>query len=181
MIRLSSENLVGQSSIDVAYTLGLRDGSLIVTVSSGSEILGQYSGNVAASVPVGISNINAPKAAQSIISGIANTATKNLGGVGMSAINFVDAITPNFTCIGGLDGVAGIATNQNITCYTVFHDTIEAPNSQLQTIGSPTMCPKSLSTLTGFCQCMDAHVELDLPSSVMDMVDSYLNSGFFIE
>ena len=181
MIRLSSENLIGQSSIDVAYTLGLRDGSLIVTVSSGSEILGQYSGNVAASVPVGISNINAPKAAQSIISGIANTATKNLGGVGMSAINFVDAITPNFTCIGGLDGVAGIATNQNITCYTVFHDTIEAPNSQLQTIGSPTMYPKSLSTLTGFCQCMDAHVELDLPSSVMDMVDSYLNRGFFIE
>ena len=181
MVKLSSENLVGQTSISVAYTLGMRDGSLIVTVSSGSEILGQYSGNVAASVPIGFSNINAPKAAQSIISGIANATTKNLGGVGMSALNFADAVTPNFTCIGGLDGVAGIATNQNITCYTVFHDTIEAPNSQLQIIGSPTMAPKALSTLTGFCQCMDAHVELDLPSSVMDMVDSYLNSGFFIE
>lgn len=181
MIRLSSENLVGQSSITVAYTLALRDGSLICTVSSGGEILGQFSGNVGASVPVGISNINLPKAAQSVISGVANAAAKNIGGVGLAAINFGDAVTPNFTCIGGLDGVAGIAANQNITCYTVFHDTIVAPNSDLATIGSPSMCPKSLGSLTGYVQCADAHVSAPAELQELEELDNYLNSGFYIE
>ena len=181
MIKLSSENLVGQSSISVAYTLALRDGSLICTVSSGGEILGQYSGNVGASVPIGVSNINLPKAAQSVISGATSAAGKNLGGVGMAVLNFADAVTPNFSSIGGLDGIAGIGANQNITCYTVFHDTIVAPNSQLQTIGSPTMAPKALATLTGFCQCMDAHVEAPAMDNELEAIDNYLNSGFFIE
>ena len=179
--KLSSENLVGQTSINVDYTLGMRDGSLIVTVSSGSEIIGQYSGNVAASVPVGVSNINLPKAAQNVIMGAAAIASKSIAPFGMAALNFADSVTPNFSCIGGLDGVAGIATNQNITCYTVFHDTVVAPNSELAYVGSPTMSPKALSTLTGFCQCNSAHVEADLPAPILNEVDAYINSGFFIE
>lgn len=181
MVKLSSENLTGQSSLSVAYTLALRDGSMICTVTSGSEIIGQYSGNVGASVPVGISNVNLPKAAQSVISGVANAAAKNYGGVGMSALNFGDAITPNFTCIGGLDGIAAIGANQNITCYTVYHDTIAAPNSALATIGAPSMCPKSLGSLTGYCQCLDAHVAAAAESQELDEIDAFLNSGFYIE
>lgn len=181
MVRLSSENLVGQSSISVAYTLALRDGSMICTVSSGGEILGQFSGNVGASVPVGISNINLPKAAQSVISGVANAAAKNIGGVGLAAINFGDSVTPNFTCIGGLDGIAGIAANQNITCYTVFHDTIVAPNTDLPTIGSPSMCPKSLGSLSGYVQCADAHCAAPAELQELEEIDNYLNSGFYIE
>lgn len=181
MVKLSSENLVGQSTITVDYTLSVRDGSMICTISSGGEILGQYNSNVGASVPVGISNINIPRAAQSVISGAANIAAKNIGGIGMSALNFGDAITPNFTCIGGLDGIASTAANQNITCYTVFHDTIDTPNQNLQIVGSPTMHSKSLATLTGFCQCTDAHISINGTSTEMDMLDGFINTGFYIE
>ena len=181
MVKLSSENLVGQSTVTVEYTLSMRDGSLIATVSSGAQIIGQYSGNVGVSVPVGISNINMPKAAQSVLTGIVAAASKSWGAIGMSAINLGESVSPNYTCLGGLDGLASIAANQNITCYTVYHDTVVAPNTELNTIGSPTMAPKSLSTLTGYCQCMDAHIEADLPSRIIDLADSYLNRGFFIE
>ena len=181
MVKLSSENLIDQTSVNVAYTLALRDGSLICTVSSGSEIIGQFSGSVGASVPVGISNINAPRAAQSVISGVANATQKNFSGVGMAALNFAEAITPNFTCIGGLDGVAGIGANQNITCYTVFHDTIAAPNLNLADVGAPSMCPKSLGSLTGYCQCLDAHVSAPAQVQELEQIDSFLNSGFYIE
>ena len=181
MVKLSSENLVGQSSVTVEYALSLRDGSLIATVTSGVQIIGQYSGNVGVSVPVGISNINMPKAAQSIITGIVAAASKNWGAIGMAAINLGESVSPNYTCLGGLDGLTSIATIQNITCYTVLHDTVVAPNTELQTIGSPTMAPKALSTLTGYCQCMDAHVDADLPWPILNEVDGYLNSGFFIE
>ena len=181
MTKLSSENLVGQNSIEVAYTLALRDGSLICTVSSGGEILGQYSCNVGASVPVGISNINPIKAAQAIGMGISGAASQNLPAVGMGAVNFIDALMPNFTCIGGLDGVAAIATNQNITCYTVFHDTIVAPNTDIATIGSPTMSPKSLATLTNYVQTIGASVEGAMTSEERTKLNNLLDSGIFIE
>ena len=181
LTKLSSENLAGQTSLTVSYAIGIKDGSMIATVSSGSEVLGQYSCNIAASVPVGFSNINIPRATQSVISGVANAAAKNYGGVGMAALNFADAVTPNYSCIGGLDGVAGIATNQNITCYTVLHDTIAAPNQNLQVIGAPSMCSKQLGTLSGFCQCLDAHVEAPAMASELEEIDNFLNSGFFIE
>ena len=185
MVRLSSENLIDISSLTVGYTLGLLDGSLICTVSDPDkdEIIGQYSGNVAAETPVGYSNINAPKASQAIIAGVASAMAGNVAGVGLAALSFGDAVTPNYASLGGLDGVAGVATNQSITCYSVFHDTSVAPNTDIMTIGSPTMAPKTISTIIngGFCQCLDAHVEAALPSTIIDTVDNYLNSGFFIE
>lgn len=181
MVKLSSENLVGQSSISISYAVSVRDGSLICTVSSGSEVLGQYPGNIGASVPIGFSNVNLPKAGQAVIEGAVSAANKNLGGVGMAAINFGDSITPNFSSIGGLDGVAGIASPQNIVCYTVFHDTIAQPNTELATIGSPTMYPKSLANLTGFVQTMSASVEGAMTADERNKINNLLDSGIFIE
>ena len=181
MTKLSSENLIGQSTITVAYALSMRDGSMSITVSSGSEIIGQYGGNVGVSVPIGISSVDLPRAAGSIISGIGAAASGNLGGIGMAALSFGESVTPNFSCIGGLDGQAATASNQNVICYSVFHDTAAAPNTALSEVGSPTMHPKSLSALTGFCQCLGAHVEGDFPEPILDSVDAFLNSGFYIE
>lgn len=181
MTRLSAECLANQSSISVAYTLSLRDGVMICTVSAGSEIIGQYSTNVSASVPVGVSNVNPVKSASSLIGGVAAAVAGAPAVAGMAALSFGDSVTPNYTTIGGLDGIAAIATNQNITCYCVFHDTIVAPNTGIATIGAPSMCTKALTGLTGFCQCMDAHVALDADAPIMDKVDAYLNNGFYIE
>jgi hypothetical protein len=181
MVKLSSENLAGQSSVTVQYALCIRDGSLIVTVTSGSEILGQYNANVSASVPIGISNINIPRAAQSIIQGAGTIAANNPVGLGLAAIQFGDSVTPNFSCIGGLDGIAATAANQSITCYTVFHDTNVAPNSEIATIGAPTMAPKSLATLNGFVQTNSASVEGAMSAPERNKINRLFDSGIFIE
>lgn len=181
MTKLSSECLANQSSITVAYTLSILDGSMICTVSSGSEILGQYSTNVSAAVPVGVSNVSPVKSAAALIGGVAAAVAGAPAAAGMAALQFGDSVTPNFTTIGGLDGVAAKATNQNITCYCVFHDTIVAPNTGIATIGAPTMKVKSLSSLTGYCQCMDGHVIVDADLPIMEKLDEFINSGFFIE
>ena len=181
MTKLSSENLIGQSSVNVAYTLALRDGSLICTVSSGSEIIGQYSGNVGASVPVGMSNISLPKAASSIIAGAKEVAKGNPAGTGLALLSFGDAVTPNFSSIGGLDGVASIGANQNVTCYTVFHNTNVAPNTEIITVGSPSMCPKSLAGLTGYVQTLSASVEGSMTSEERSKLNTLLDNGIYIE
>jgi hypothetical protein len=136
---------------------------------------------VAASVPVGVSNVSLGRAAQALIATAASVATDNLAAFGMASIQYANAVTPNYTCIGGLDGVAATGANQNITCYTFFHDTIDAPNQNLQVIGAPTMYSKSLGSLTGYCQCADAHVSAAADGPILEEIDSYLNSGFYIE
>lgn len=181
MVKLSSENLAGQSSVTVQYALCVRDGSLIVTVTSGNEILGQYNANVSAAVPIGVSNINIPRAAQSIIQGAGTIAANNPVGLGLAAIQFGDSVTPNFSCIGGLDGIAATAANQSITCYTVFHDTNVAPNSEIATIGAPTMAPKPLAALTGFVQTNSASVEGAMSAPERNKINRLLDSGIFIE
>lgn len=181
LIKLSSENLAGQSSINVKYAISLKNGEMICTLTSGSEILGQYSANIACDAPIGISNINLPKTAQSIITGIANLAAKNVSGVGLAALNFADSVTPNYSCIGGLDGLAATLTNQNIVCYTILHDTIVSPNSEIMTIGSPTMAPKSLATLSGFVQTNSASVEGSMSAPERNKINRLLDSGIFIE
>lgn len=193
MTKLSSENLAGQTSITVDYTIAIKSGGLICTVKSGAQILGQYSGNVAVSVPIGLSSVSLPKVAGTVIAGAvaagslgsaiaAGTGAGAAGaGLAMSALNFNESITPNFSTIGGLDGSAAIATNQNVVCYTVYHDTIVPPNQNLPVIGSPSMCSKLIGSLSGFCQCADAHVEAAAEGPELELIDSYLNSGFFIE
>ena len=181
MEKLSSEALVGQSSITVAYTVALRDGSMLCTVSSGNQIIGQYPGNVGVEVPVGLSNVHLPKGSQSLFAATAAVAAESPVGVGMAAISFGDNTTPHYSCIGGLDGIAGVAANQNITCYTVFHDTIVPPNSQLQTIGSPTMAPKSLANLTGYVQTMSASVSGSMTSEERNLINTLLDNGIYIE
>lgn len=181
MQKLSSENLAGQSSINVQYALGMRDGTIVCTITSGGEILGQYGGSVGIAVPVGSSNINFPRQAGAIISAAAAAATKNIGALGFAAINFGESVVPNFSSIGGLDGLAAIATNQNITCYTVLHDTNVEPNSELATIGSPTMAPKQLATLTGFVQTMSASVDGAMTDTERLKINSLLDNGIFIE
>lgn len=181
MEKLSSEALVGQSTITVEYTIALRDGSMLCTVSSGDQIIGQYPGNVGVEVPVGLSNVHLPKGTQSLFAATAAVAAESVAGLGMAAISFGDNTTPHYSCIGGLDGIAGVAANQNITCYTVFHDTNVAPNSQLQTIGSPTMAPKSLASLIGFVQTMSASVDGSMTSDERTKLNTLLDNGIFIE
>lgn len=181
MTKLSSENLAGQISIHVAYGIAIRDGDLICTISSGGEILGQFTGNVATSVPVGVSNINMPKAAQALVAGAVSAAAFNAVGTGLAAIKYEEALTPNFSCIGGLDGIAATAANQNITCYTVFHDTNVAPNTEIATIGAPTMAPKSLANLTGYVQTMSASVSGAMTTDERIKLNNLLDSGIYIE
>lgn len=184
MVKLSSENLIDQTKLKITYAIAIRNGDIVVTVFSGDdkEVIGQYAGNVSVEVPVGFSNISLPKAGQAVISGLVNASNGNLGGVGMAALSFGESVAPNFSCIGGLDGIATVATKQEIVCYSVFHDTIVAPNTELATIGSPTMKPRLLDyTNPTFVQTKAASVSGAMTSDERNKINAFLDSGIYIE
>ena len=200
LVSLSADSLTHTSSITVEYSATGTDGVISYRVIAGGEIIGTYGGQCSANYPIGINQqASAGQLAQSIISGsekMVNAAINSslsptsmagsVAGVALegvaAAYNTMDvAMTKNLTCIGGIGGGAGVGLSLNLECYVVTHPTAINPADMAQTMGRPTMQPMLLSSLTGFCQCANAHVECAAQANELDAIDHYLNTGFFIE
>lgn len=200
LVSLSGDSLTHTASVTIEYSATGTDGVVCYRVIAGGEIIGTYGGQCSANYPIGINQqASAGQLVQSVISGgekMVNAAINSsvspisagasvvgvaLEGVAATYEAANVANTRNLSCVGGIGGGAGVGLSLDIACYTVFHPTIIAPSAMAATMGVPTMQPLALSGLTGFCQCANAHVEADAHAEVLDAIDSYLNSGFYIE
>lgn len=200
MVGIASESLTHASSITVKYSATGTDGTVCYQVISGNEIIGSYGGQCSANYPIGI---NQQASAGEVITTLSAGASKTVNaaiqsnispisavagvvGVGMEAVSATYntanvANSTHLSCVGGIGGGAGVGLDLSITCYTVAHDTIVSPADMKDTMGLPTMKPMALSSLTGFCQCANAHVEAPATAGELDAIDAMLNSGIFIE
>lgn len=200
MVGLSSDSLTHASSITVKYSATGTDGTVCYQVISGNEIIGSYGGQCSANYPIGI---NQQASAGEVVTSVANGASKMVNAAINSSVSPISAAavaggvaiegvkagyetlnianSTHLTCIGGIGGGAGVGLDLSITCYTVAHDTVVAPADMKDTMGLPTMKAMALSTLTGYCQCANAHVAAPAMGAELDAIDLYLNSGFYIE
>ena len=200
MVGLSSDSLTHASSITVNYSATGTDGTVCYQVVSGNEIIGSYGGQCSANYPIGI---NQQASAGEVVTSVANGASKMVNAAINSSVSPISAAavaggvaiegvkagyetlnianSTHLTCIGGIGGGAGVGLDLSITCYTVAHDTVVAPADMKDTMGLPTMKAMALSTLTGYCQCANAHVAAPAMGAELDAIDLYLNSGFYIE
>ena len=201
MVGLASDNLTNVSSITVHYSATATDGAVAYQITAGNEIIGSYGGQCSANYPIGISQqASAGEIINTAFAGLEKTvntainssispisASAAVVGAGISAVdasyNLANtALSRHNSCIGGVGGGAGAGLDLNVTCYTVSHDTIVSPADMKDTMGLPTMKPLSLSTLTGFCQCANAHVAATgAEMQELNELDAFLNSGFYIE
>ena len=200
MVSLPSDELVNESSITINYSVTATDGTIAYEVLAGSQVIGTFGANCCANYPIGINQqSSAGEIFNAFTSGIEKTlsagvnsslsplslaagATQMAGEALLMDYNVENVrLSSHASCVGGIGGGAGIGLDLSAKCFTVSHPPVVNPSDMQATMGLPTMKPISLSTLTGYCQCANAHVELDRESVLMDIVDSYLNSGFYIE
>ena len=206
IVQLSSDSLTHASSITIKVSVARCSGEIAYEVISGNEIIGTYGASPAAEIPIGINQkAGAGAIAQTAFKGVEKTVSSGisafkgifdgtLGHAGESSLfsammSGVDAIyqtenvraSTNMSCIGGIGGSAGAGLDLSIVCYTVAHETICSPDDMKATMGVPTMKPMSLSGLTGYCQCANAHIECAAQAEELNAIDAFLNTGFFIE
>lgn len=199
-VELKSHNLTHRSSITIAYSVTASDGCIAYEVTSGNEILGTYGASCCANYPIGISQqASAGDIANAIISGMEKSismgvnssispfsASSAAAGVAfesvVSAYNVEKTMySNNNTTVGGIGGGAGSGLDLYAVLQDVYFETIDSPSNLAATMGYPTMKTMQLSSLTGYCQCANAHIESSVHASVLDAVDAYMNSGFYIE
>lgn len=201
VVGVSTDSITGDSQLMIYCSVNALDGTVAYCVYTQSgNFIGTYGGQCSSNYPIGISQqASAGAIAQTAFAGVEKTvnaavqstlspismgatvAATALNGV-ETAYNIADmAMTRHNTCIGGIGGGTGAGLPLTAWIYSVWHDLNVAPASMQNTMGLPTMKPMSLATLTGFCQCANAHVAAAAQAQELDALDSYLNSGFYIE
>ena len=200
MVQLSGDSLISETTLNIDWAVTYTDGVICYKVKAGNQVIGAFSGQCAVNYPIGIAQqasagsvvTSAVQGVQKTVSGAINAAAVGggvgavLGGiVGAASAGYNVANTMNSThisTVGNIGGGAGLGLGREAVCYTVSHDTIIAPSDMKATMGVPTMKPMALSTLTGYCQCANAHVAASgAMAEELDAIDIYLNTGFYIE
>lgn len=202
LVSLNADNLTQTTTLTVKYSATATDGCISYQVIAGNQIIGSYGGQCSANFPIGISQqASAGQIFQTAYEGMHRTVNGGFsaasqlhplameGGIVDTAMTAVEAayntidvaLSRNNTCIGGVGGGAGAGLDLDITCYTVAHDTVISPSDMQPTMGIPTMKPLQLSSCTGYCQCINAHVDAPATAGELNAIDAMLNGGFYIE
>lgn len=202
MVSIPSDEIINESQITCQWSATATDGCVAYRVMSGGQCIGTFGANCSVNYPLGISQqASAGEIVQSFASGVSKVVSNGLTaklsptdigttrgefGAITSAISGAydvinTALTNHNSCVGGIGGGAGVGLSLDLICFTVAHPTVIAPDLMQATMGLPTMSPMSLSTLTGYCQCANAHLDVAATETEMSIIDNYLNSGFFIE
>ena len=193
MVNISSDEIINETAITIEWSATATDGSIAYCVKAGSQIIGTYGANAAVNYPIGVSqqsttgdrvNTLMSHAVKALaIAAIPQASAGLLAAEGVAgAYDIVNtAFTQHTSSVGGIGGGAGVGLDLGATCFSVAHPTNVSPADMAATMGRPTQKPLSLNSLTGFCQCVNAHVALDADAPIMDKVDAYLNNGFYIE
>ena len=201
MVQLSGDSLTNVTQLTIEWSVTYTDGVITYKILAGSTVIGSYGAQCAMNYPIGINQqasagevMNALIAgAEKTVSGLIDSSVSpvSIGGAvaGLAANALITGYnvenvmkSTHISCIGGVGGGAGIGLGRDCVCYTVSHPTVITPAAMVATMGYPTMQPMSLSTLTGYCQCANAHVAATgAESQELDEIDAYLNAGFYIE
>lgn len=148
--------------------------------NASNQVLARFEGNVCADIQ--ISQVN-----RDLASAIGHTA----GAVGMALSgNAIGATMGGVNAIGNiLQGVPSTNGNASslmelasINAVVLYAERYRSKDNYSPiTRGKPLMENKTLSTLSGFCQCGQASINCDAPPKYKDLINNYINSGFYIE
>lgn len=197
---IDSENITSNDSMTIRYSLTPTDGAIAYEIECGNQIIGSYGASCSANYPIGISQqSSAGELINSVLSGAekaVNMAINSsispvstgaaIAGTGLNVLqtsyDFANTqYTRHNTTIGGIGGGVGAGLDLYATLFDVVHAPLIEPSQMVATMGYPTMKPLTLSSCSGYCQCANAHVSAAAESEYLNMIDAYLNSGFYIE
>lgn len=188
VVQLPTSSLTGQASITIQAALNIVSGDLAINVNNDIQVIGSYGANVSVPVPLGSSNITPRQLFNTLIGSLTGAAAAGVGAVNIGAAalsGIASAAMANIsgqpTSIGGLSSGAAVGLSTDIICFTICHDTTVAPSSVADVIGLPAFQKKTISTLSGYVQCHEFSLNAAAESGDLDAVNSFMNSGVFIE
>ena len=165
---IMAEIVTGNVTLRLYYALG----------NSAPKMIGVYNANVGLDMRAGGGAANLGGIASGIGSAIASAISDNYMGAAASLASAARSFIPQGAQIGG--GVSGPTPDiaQPWFAYATYYDPIDENQAE---IGRPLGEVRTISSLSGFIQCADAHCPLMGHEEEMTKVNEILNNGFFYE
>lgn len=194
-IQLPTDELIGESSITVLYSVNITSGDVAVEVraTSNNKVLTTASGNCAMATPYGSANISSAKVGSAIVTGIAGIAGAALapttggatlalfGGLTASAGQMLNAVQGETKGGGGLSGGASHGLTKLCVLTCVSKELTDSQADLDTIIGKPVMRKQTISTYSGFVQTDGAQVAGDMLDSERQMINDLLDGGFYYD
>ena len=206
VIDLPAPTLANYTHISVDMNISCVDGQLTYVVYAGKtsditrKLIGIYGGTCGSTIALGYSqqasfgNIaqTAYKGVESMVAQTVNSSPSPVSIVGSAVgvalegmkttyeIKDVQATYAN-GCIGNFSGLSNRQLPLEYKLITYDRETIVDKLVFENELGYPVQTIVSLSTITGYVQCVNAHLAMPGDAGELDAIDFYLNSGFYIE
>ena len=180
-----------QTGVTVDVYIDFVTGDIVYYLSTASPMgKGQtvsYAGNVAAKVPITGASYDGIGVAAGILSTAGAIASGNPVGAIRGGFSIFDSLKLDTMVLGANSSPLSMVHNKNIVIETHTQIPIHGAtdmselNAFRQDQGMPYFNRVTLSSLSGYIQCANASVDIPGDGSEHDTVNSYLNSGFYLE
>ena len=170
----------GSSSLKCAVYLDALSGAVqyIIMHSDGTHIA-TYNGQVGVEFSVAVSGVDPITITMSAIGAVASASHGDLMGAVYAGMNIVNNVRETQgSTHGGRGNMTSLINNlaiiASVECYA-------SKEFALAECGRPLYQNVLLSTLSGYCKCANASIPINADAYIIDLVNTTLNSGFYIE
>lgn len=179
VINIPASSLIGCTKLRLMYSLDEISGSIAYELYADTlgDLIGTYGADTAVKVAIGNSASNIWQITNGLIQAGSSLIHANPSGFLGGVASFV----PIPQTVGGVSSAAAVGTTCYFKIISVAHDTTVSPDSVKNVIGTPSFEKKIISSLSGYIQCQNASINAPCRKSEREVVDGYLNSGFFFE
>lgn len=171
--------------IDIEVDLVSGDVVYSLTVGANRSYFARFKGNVSVNVPIGKSVSDMSQSISMIAGGVAGGMVSGgvAGAIAGGVVGLVNAVhnelTPQTSMIGGSGNKADLyATRSSVVISRRQYGAKDYPTT---VAGRPLFQNVVLGTLSGYVKCGNASIPVNCNDSERDAINSYLNSGFYME
>lgn len=165
-------------SLKLDFYFDIINGEGAYRLWSDGYILASFNAKLLFDFQIGQVDSTLPAVSSGSVGMIAAASTGNLLATSIMAAGAVsDSVQPNPSINGTSVGVAGYGANKNVRIVAEYYDSTDYPVNMGRMLNDN----RTLSTLSGYCQCANASVSSDLPAMYKEEINSMVNSGFYIE
>lgn len=184
IIPLDNFNLLDEDTLSCDYKVDLMTGSGRLNIKFRDALIYENIQTTQIGVPVqlGQNVLNQGALVGSIGNSAAlvqNALTGNVAGMltsGISAIGDAAALTQSVPSSIGSNGTRSF---NNI--FGLMADFLDIADEDIQSRGRPLCAARTISTLSGYIQCIDADPAIACTDTELSEIIGYMNSGFFYE
>lgn len=167
------------TTITATYHVDVWTGDVMVMLYSDTKLIATYTGCLYGIIQIGDGGTGGlggiVKTTESVARDVA--ISNPIGVVGDSIEGVKSIVSPNPSIIGNMQG-AHNGLYPNIILSLRQRQSGDIPRA---VYGSPCHSWHVLNTLSGYCKCQLASVAINCEAQILDQINGYLNSGFYIE